>query len=207
VTVAAVRAVVEQDRPAMEAMKAYEHGDPYEFTREYRRWGDVHLVMPPGDPRTWVINVTRGDDDGWVARSRDVDARGRSLRPHARTRARTSSGRSAARRVAQPPRDVAAIRNVTPNPARYERDLVRPCASRTSPRFQPTVFAADPAAVAATRRRGTRVRTGCRVRGRSRAPCPARSGRTARRRPRDRARRRRRGARARRRTARSRRGR
>jgi hypothetical protein len=67
VTVAAVRAVVQQDRPAMEAMKAYEHGDPYEFTRDYGRWGDVHVVMPPGDPRTWVINVTRGDDGGWVA--------------------------------------------------------------------------------------------------------------------------------------------
>jgi hypothetical protein len=23
--------------------------------------------MPPGDPRTWTINVIRGDDDGWLA--------------------------------------------------------------------------------------------------------------------------------------------
>jgi hypothetical protein len=66
-TAAAVRAVVAHDRPALEAMGAYAHGDPYEFTREYGRWGVVHLVMPPGDPRTWVVNVTRDDDDGWLA--------------------------------------------------------------------------------------------------------------------------------------------
>jgi hypothetical protein len=66
-TVAAVSAVVQQDRRALDEMKAFEHGDPYEFTHEYGGWGDVHLVMPPGDPRTWVINVIRGDDDGWLA--------------------------------------------------------------------------------------------------------------------------------------------
>jgi hypothetical protein len=52
----------------LDEMNAFEHGDPYEFTHEYGRWGDVHLVMPPGDPRTWAINVTRDDDDGgWLA--------------------------------------------------------------------------------------------------------------------------------------------
>jgi hypothetical protein len=67
VTASAVRAVVEEDRPALEAMKAFDSGDPYEFTHEYGRWGDVHLVLPPGDPRTWAINVIRGDDDDWLA--------------------------------------------------------------------------------------------------------------------------------------------
>ena len=65
-TVAAVRAVVDEDRAALEAIDAYSGGgDPYTWTRDYGRWGDVRLVMPPGDPRTWTIHVTRGD--GWVA--------------------------------------------------------------------------------------------------------------------------------------------
>jgi hypothetical protein len=66
-TVAAVSAVVEHDRHALDEMNAFAHGDPYEFTHEYGRWGDVHLVVPPGDPRTWTINVTRSDDDDWLA--------------------------------------------------------------------------------------------------------------------------------------------
>jgi len=66
VTAAAVRAVAEGDRPALDAMKASDAGDPYESTREYGRWGDVHLVVPPGDPRAWTIRVMRGDDD-WLA--------------------------------------------------------------------------------------------------------------------------------------------
>ena len=61
VTAAAVRAVVEGDRAALQAMKAFESGDPYEWT------GHVHLVLPPGDPRTWTINAIRGDDEGWLA--------------------------------------------------------------------------------------------------------------------------------------------
>jgi hypothetical protein len=65
--VEAVRAVVEREQPALEAMNAYERGDPYEFTHDYARWGGVHLVMPPGNPRTWVITVMRADDAGWVA--------------------------------------------------------------------------------------------------------------------------------------------
>ena len=64
---AAVRAVVEGDRAALQAMKAFDSGDPYEWTHGYGRWGDVHLVLPPGDPRTWTINVIRGDDEDWLA--------------------------------------------------------------------------------------------------------------------------------------------
>lgn len=66
-TADAVRAIVEQDRPVLEAMKAYEHGGPYVWTHRYGRWGHVHLVMPPGDPRTWEICVFRADDGDWVA--------------------------------------------------------------------------------------------------------------------------------------------
>ena len=65
VTAAAVRAVVEHDQPALDAMQASGDGDPYAWTHEYGRWGDVHLVLPPGDPRTWTINVIRDGD--WLA--------------------------------------------------------------------------------------------------------------------------------------------
>jgi Ankyrin repeats (3 copies) len=67
VTAAAVRAVVEGDEAALENMKAFDGGDPYEWMHQYGRWGDVHLVLPPGDPRTWTINVIRRDDDDWLA--------------------------------------------------------------------------------------------------------------------------------------------
>jgi len=67
VTAAAVRAVVEGYQPALEAMKAFDAGDPYEWTHEYGRWGDVHLVLPPRDSRSWTISVTRGDDEDWLA--------------------------------------------------------------------------------------------------------------------------------------------
>jgi len=62
-----VRAVVERDRRALEAMNAYEHGDPYEFTHGYGRWGDVELLLPPGDPRTWFVGVIRADEGDWLA--------------------------------------------------------------------------------------------------------------------------------------------
>jgi hypothetical protein len=72
-TVAAVCAVVERDWSRLEEMLAHAPGsDPYVWTRGYGRWGDVHFVMPPGDPRSWVISVIRGDEDGprgvdWLA--------------------------------------------------------------------------------------------------------------------------------------------
>jgi hypothetical protein len=66
-TAAAVRAVVEADRGALEAMKAFDSGDPYEWTHVVGPWGDVHLVLPPGDPRTWTVDVTRGEDHVFLA--------------------------------------------------------------------------------------------------------------------------------------------
>ena len=60
--VEAVRAVVERDREALDAIDAYAGGDdPYTWTRGYGRWGEVELVMPPGDPRSWEMHVMRNE--------------------------------------------------------------------------------------------------------------------------------------------------
>jgi hypothetical protein len=65
--VAAVEALVGEDKEALAAMGAYENGaDPYLWTRDYGRWGQVHLQVPPGDPREWGIEFTR-TEDGWCA--------------------------------------------------------------------------------------------------------------------------------------------
>lgn len=68
-TIGAVRAIVDRDGPALEAMLAHDpgDGDPYMWTHDYGRWGDVHLVFPPEDSRSWVIHVIRGDEDDWMA--------------------------------------------------------------------------------------------------------------------------------------------
>jgi hypothetical protein len=58
-----VRALVEHDDDYLQAGGAFDHGDPYEWTRNYGRWGDVDLVMPPGDPQTWISYATRSDED------------------------------------------------------------------------------------------------------------------------------------------------
>jgi hypothetical protein len=71
VMAAAVRAVVDRDQPALEAMKAFDGGNPYEWTQhDYGRWGDAHPVLPPGDPRTWIVHVLRYDDDSLAV---DID--------------------------------------------------------------------------------------------------------------------------------------
>ena len=60
--VALVAALVDEDFDALAAAGAYESGsDPYIWTNEYGRWGSVHLVMPPGDPRHWSGGVERPD--------------------------------------------------------------------------------------------------------------------------------------------------
>jgi hypothetical protein len=58
-----VRALVEHDDDYLRAGAAYDRGDPYEWTRNYGRWGDVNLVMPPGDPQTWISYAIRADED------------------------------------------------------------------------------------------------------------------------------------------------
>jgi ankyrin repeat protein len=64
---AAVTAVVERDRAALQNLAALDEGrDPYEETYDYGRWGTVHLLKPPGDPGTWTVDVSRGPDHVWV---------------------------------------------------------------------------------------------------------------------------------------------
>ena len=58
-----VRALVEHDDDYLRAGGAYDHGDPYAWTRSYGRWGDVELVMPPGDPQTWISYGIRAAGD------------------------------------------------------------------------------------------------------------------------------------------------
>jgi hypothetical protein len=58
-----VRALVDADRAALDAVGAYDHGaDPYFWTRDYGRLGDVHLVVPPGEVGDWPIRVMQVDD-------------------------------------------------------------------------------------------------------------------------------------------------
>jgi hypothetical protein len=58
-----VRALVQEDRGALEAVGAYEYGDPFEWTRRYGTMGQVHLIMPPGDSRHWggAVDMDEGD--------------------------------------------------------------------------------------------------------------------------------------------------
>jgi hypothetical protein len=63
----AVRALVEHDRPTLEEMGAYDDGaDPYLWTRDYGRWGEVDLVMPPGPVRDWSVDGQRNTEEGAV---------------------------------------------------------------------------------------------------------------------------------------------
>lgn len=63
--VAFVEALVECDRPVLDAAGAYDSpdADPYLWTHDYGRWGSVDLTFPPGDPRHWAGGVIRSDDD------------------------------------------------------------------------------------------------------------------------------------------------
>jgi hypothetical protein len=43
---------------------AYDDGaDPCIFTRDWRLWDHVDLIMPPGEPRTWQMDVYREGSD------------------------------------------------------------------------------------------------------------------------------------------------
>lgn len=57
-----VTALVEHDRPVLEAAGAYaaNDDDPYLWTKPYGRWDRVDLALPPGDPRHWSGGVDRG---------------------------------------------------------------------------------------------------------------------------------------------------
>ena len=61
----AVRALAEHDTPTLEAMGAYRGGaDIYTWTRDYGDLGTVELVVPPGEPHEWPIDVYRWEDGG-----------------------------------------------------------------------------------------------------------------------------------------------
>jgi hypothetical protein len=55
-----VRALVDHDETVLSEAGAYDDGgDPYMFTRDCRLWDHVDLTMPPGEPRTWGMEVYR----------------------------------------------------------------------------------------------------------------------------------------------------
>jgi hypothetical protein len=58
-----VQALVDHDEVVLRDAGAYDHGDPYEFTRRWRLWDHVDVIMPPGEPRTWQMDVYRHGRD------------------------------------------------------------------------------------------------------------------------------------------------
>lgn len=67
VVTSVVRALVDHDREVLEVIGAYTDGDPYEWTRDYGRLGQVNLMVPPGDPSHWGGGVeTDADRPGWA---------------------------------------------------------------------------------------------------------------------------------------------
>jgi hypothetical protein len=57
-----MRALVDHDEAVLREAGAYDQGDPYEFTRRWRLWDHVDLIMPPGEPRTWQMHVYRREE-------------------------------------------------------------------------------------------------------------------------------------------------
>lgn len=67
VVTSVVRAFVDHDREVLEVIGAYTYGDPYEWTRDYGKLGQVDLIVPPGDPTHWGGGVdTDADRPGWA---------------------------------------------------------------------------------------------------------------------------------------------
>lgn len=63
VVVGVVRALAEHDSSYLRQIGAYaRERDPYEWTRDYGPWDQVNLVMPSGDPQTWIGFVSRSAD-------------------------------------------------------------------------------------------------------------------------------------------------
>jgi hypothetical protein len=62
-----VQALVDHDVEYLQQTGAYDGGgDPYLFTRHWRLWDHVDLIMPPGDARSWIRGVLRGGNNPWV---------------------------------------------------------------------------------------------------------------------------------------------
>jgi hypothetical protein len=58
-----VRALVDHDEAVLRESGAYDGGgDPYMYTRDWRLWDHVDLIMPPGEPRTWQMHVYRREE-------------------------------------------------------------------------------------------------------------------------------------------------
>lgn len=64
-----VRALVDRDHDYLREIGAYDPpgADPYTWTRDYGRWDQVDLVVPPGNPDTWELSVIRGSDPEWIS--------------------------------------------------------------------------------------------------------------------------------------------
>lgn len=58
-----VRAVVEHDDAAITGLSP-ESDDLYVWTRDYGEFGEVELMMPPGEPESWDVDWTELDDGG-----------------------------------------------------------------------------------------------------------------------------------------------
>jgi hypothetical protein len=69
VVVRVVRALVDRDHDYLRTIGAYvpPGADPYLWTRDYGRWDQVDLVVPPGNPNTWEYDVFRGSDPEWIS--------------------------------------------------------------------------------------------------------------------------------------------
>lgn len=65
---AVTRALVDHDRSVLERIGALkDNTDPYEWTRDYGRWGTVSLIVPPGDPASWAIQANDSPTGTFVA--------------------------------------------------------------------------------------------------------------------------------------------
>lgn len=75
-----VRALVAGDVRWLESVGAYDGGaDPYRWTRDYGRWGQVDLAVPPGRTEEWDGHVLRlGADSAAVVVDMWTDQEGRS---------------------------------------------------------------------------------------------------------------------------------
>jgi hypothetical protein len=62
-----VRALVDHDVDSLREIGAYDPpgADPYMYTRRWRLWDHVDLVMPPGDQKTWILGAV-GERDPWL---------------------------------------------------------------------------------------------------------------------------------------------
>ena len=58
--VSVVEALVDKNDEYFREVGAYNHGNPYESTQAHGHWDQVDLVIPPGDPQTWLSYATRG---------------------------------------------------------------------------------------------------------------------------------------------------